>query len=102
MYMYKNPVESAGVDFDHLRKQFHKLIFYTTQFISVSTMDYQSVWWRLFHAPAAVSWSNILQLVGLILTLPISNVKLDKFFLLLSSLRWTKGPPLAITCLTIH
>ena len=37
---FKSPVESAGVDVDHLREEFHKLISYATQFISVSTMDY--------------------------------------------------------------
>ena len=77
---FKSPLESAGVDVDCLREEFHELISYATQFISVSTMDYQSVWWRLFHAPTASSWSNILQLVRLIFTLPVSNGKLERVF----------------------
>ncbi len=40
---FKSPLESAGVDADRLREEFHEMISYAAQFISISTMDYQSV-----------------------------------------------------------
>ncbi len=43
-------------------------------------MGYQAVWWRLFHAPNSSNWSNILTLVRLLFTLPVSNGKLERVF----------------------
>ena len=58
---FNSALESAGVD--HLREEFHEMISCDAHFISISTIDHQSLWWRLFLAPSASSWSNILQLV---------------------------------------
>ena len=45
-------------------------------------MGYKAIWWRLFHAPNALEWANILCLVQLLMTLPIciSNGKLERIF----------------------
>ena len=56
------------------------MLLYATQFISLSTLEYQAVWWRIFLAPNALEWSNILTLVQLLFTLPVSNVKLERIF----------------------
>ena len=77
---FKHPLESNGVVIEQLKDEFHDMITYANQFISLATMDYQSVWWRLYHAPNASSWSNILQLVRLLFTLPVSNGKLERVF----------------------
>ena len=44
---FKIPLESAGVDLSQLQEEFHEMISYAAQFISISTIEYQSVWWRL-------------------------------------------------------
>lgn len=74
---FKIPLDSTGVELDQLKAEFCEMISYANQFISISTMDYQCVWWRLYHAPDASSWSNILQLARLLFTLPVSNGKLE-------------------------
>ena len=40
---------------------------------SLSTLEYCSVWWRLFNSLSASEWSNALALVQLLLSLPASN-----------------------------
>ena len=77
---FQHPLESNGVVVEELKDEFHDMITYANQFISLATMDYQSVWWSLYHAPNASSWSNILQLVRLLFTLPVSNGKLERVF----------------------
>ena len=57
---FKHPLESNGVVVEQLKDEFHDMITYAYQFISLATMDYRSGWWRLYHAPNASSWSNIL------------------------------------------
>ena len=44
-------LQRANVDTDEIRQEFEGMILYAGQFISLATMDYQSVWWRLFQSP---------------------------------------------------
>ena len=87
---FQIPLESAGVELDQHKAEFLEMVFYANQFISISTTDYQSVWWRLYHAPDASSWSNILQLARLLFTLPVFNGKLERFFSTLKLLKVDK------------
>ena len=56
----------AGVELSEIHSEFEAMVSYVTQFISLATMEYQSVWWRLFHAPNKSEWSNILILSNLL------------------------------------
>ena len=56
---FKIPV---GVDINKLRDEFYDMMLYATQFISLVTLDYQMVWWRLLHSPNCSNWSNALAL----------------------------------------
>lgn len=77
---FKTPLESAGVSIEELRTEFMDVLEHATQFISLSTLNYQEVWWKIFHSPYASEWSNILTLVQLLLSLPASNGKLERIF----------------------
>ena len=54
------PLVSAGVDVDEFLCEFQGIPQYSTMCISLSTSDYHAVWWRLFHAPCASEWTNVL------------------------------------------
>ena len=77
---FKVPLEGADAELDEIRREFEAMLSYASQFISLSTLDYQSVWWRLFHAPNSSEWSNILKLASLLFSLPVSNGKLERTF----------------------
>ena len=66
------------------------MIEYAVQFIALSSLDYQSVWWRLFHAPNSAEWSNILVLAELLISLPASNGKLERVFSVLGTIKVDK------------
>ena len=53
---------------------------YAIEFLSLSTLEYRRVWWRLFNCPSAAKWSNTLSLAQLLLALPASNGKLERSF----------------------
>ncbi len=57
---FRIPLEGAAADVSEIRGEFEAIVSYATQFISLSTMEYQSVWWRLFHAPNSSEWSTVL------------------------------------------
>ena len=77
---FRVPLEGAAAEVSEIRCEFEAMISYATQFISLTTMEYQSVWWRLFHAPNSSEWSNILSLASLLFSLPVSNGKLERTF----------------------
>ena len=56
------------------------MLQYATMYISLSTLDYRAVWWRLFHAPCASEWANVLNLAHLLFSLPASNGSLERAF----------------------
>ena len=66
------------------------LVQYAVQFISVSTLDYREVWWRIFHAPNASEWSNALILANLLFSLPASNAKVERVFSQVSIIKTNK------------
>ena len=84
---FKIPLESAGVDISKLRDEFYDMMLYATQFISLSTLDYRAVWWRLFHSPNSSSWPNVLSLSRLLFSLPVSNGKLERIFSVLKLIK---------------
>ena len=69
----EKPLEAAGVVVTELRQEFKEMLKHSIQFISLSTVGYQEVWRRLFHAPGATRSSNILTLAELLFSLPASN-----------------------------
>ena len=74
------PLQAANVVVEEKHAEFDVLIQHASQYISLSTMNCHAVWWRLFHAPAASEWSNILSLVELLFSLPASNGKVERVF----------------------
>ena len=73
-----------------IKSEFEAMIAYASQFISISTLDYQSVWWRLFHSPNSAEWSSALMLARLLLSLPSSNGKVERTFSQLNLLKTSK------------
>ena len=74
------PLQSAGVDTTKVSEEFELLLQYAIEFLSLSTLEYRRVWWRLFNCPSAAEWSNALSLAQLLLSLPASNGKLERSF----------------------
>ena len=74
------PLQRAQADCSKITEEFQSLLQYAVHFISLSTLDYRAVWWRLFNAPSSSQWSNVLIQVELLLSLPASNGKLERIF----------------------
>lgn len=84
------PLEGAGIDCTKIQEEFKIMAQYAVQFVSLSTLEYHSVWWRLFHSPSSSEWSNVLGLVTLLLSLPASNGKLERAFSQMNIIKTSK------------
>ena len=74
------PLEGAGAELHKIHAEFAEIIEYGAQYFSLSTMDYKSVWWRVFKSSNTSEWTNALLLVRLLFSLPASNGKLERVF----------------------
>jgi hypothetical protein len=84
------PLQSANVNIKEIKSEYAAMIEYATEFIAISSLDYHSVWWRLFHASNSASWSNVLKLAEILFSLPVSNGKLERVFSTASSIKVEK------------
>ncbi len=82
--------EGAQAITDVIKAEFSDMIAYAVQCIALSSLDYHSVWWRLFHAPNSAGWSNVLVLDELLFSLPASNGKLERVFSILGTVKVDK------------
>lgn len=92
---FEAPLVAAGADLSQLRQQFLEMLQYAINFISLATLDYQTVWWRLFHAPNAGEWNSPLVLAQLLFSLPVSNGKLERCFSTLKVIKSEKRSSLS-------
>jgi hypothetical protein len=74
------PLQAASANIGEIVGEFEALVHYAIQFISLSTLDYRAAWWRIFHAPTAGEWCNVLLLAKLLFSPPASNGKLERLF----------------------
>jgi len=54
------------------------------------TKNYRKVWWKLFNNSDSVRWSNILALIELLFTIPVSNGHLERCFSQMKMLKTDK------------
>ena len=87
MEHFEVPLQGADAQTSEILPEFESMIIYANQFIALSTMSYQYVWWCLFNAPTASEWSNVLLLAELLFSLPSSNGKLERLFSMFKSTR---------------
>lgn len=87
---FSTPLQGAQANIDVIKEEFADMIEYAVQYIAISSLDYHSVWWRLFHAPSAAKWSNVLVLAELLFSLPASNGKLERVFSTLGAIKVDK------------
>ena len=77
---FRVPLERANTEIDEILTEFECVLQYATKYISLSTLDYRAVWWRIFHSPDSVAWVNVLNLIELLFSLPVSNGVVERVF----------------------
>ena len=89
------PLQGAQTNCDRIKEEMQSLLLYAVHFISLSTLDYRTILWRLFNTPSSSEWSNALILVELLLSLPASNGKLERVFSQLNVIKTNKRTSLS-------
>ena len=74
---FKVPLEGANAEVEEIRHEFEIMVSYAGQFTSLSTLDYQAVWWQLFHPPNSSEWSNVLMIATLLFPYLLQMISLN-------------------------
>ena len=89
------PLEGSQANCGKIKEEMKSLLQYAVHFISLSTLDYRAVWWRIFNASSSSEWTNALILVELLLSLPATNGKLERVFSQLNVIKTNKRTSLS-------
>ena len=77
---YQVPLEQAKVDVPLLIEEWDDMLDHAKRYLDLVTKDAHTVWWKLFNCPNAKDWVNILGLVELLFSLPMSNGHVERVF----------------------
>ena len=77
---FRNPLEHAKVDLSLLKEECDDMHDYAKRYLDLVTKDANEVWWKLFNSTNAKKWGNILRLVELLFSLPMSNGHVERVF----------------------
>ena len=78
---FKIPLEKANVNLSLLQEEWDDIVDYARRGTLISVQDdYKSVWWKLYNAPSAPRWFNILSVSELIFCIPVSNGYVERCF----------------------
>ena len=73
------PLAAAGVKISSvdLLNQWHDLLQYSKEFLSTGLTNYIKTWQKINSSPQCCGWKNILTLIELLFTIPVSNAKIQ-------------------------
>ena len=77
---FQVPLEHATVDLSLLKEEWDDMLDYAKRYLDLVTQDANTVWWKLFNSTSAKKWGNILGLVELLFSLPMSNGHVERVF----------------------
>ena len=77
---FQVPLQHANVDSAALQGEWDEIVDYAKRYLNIATEENSSIWWKLFNSPTSKDWSNILGLVELLFSLPMSNGHLERVF----------------------
>lgn len=86
---FREPLLKAGLDvaLNSLLEQWHDLVTYTKRYLDPSRTHYLRVWKKIFDSSLRDRWNMVLLLVELLLSIPISNAKVERMFSLMNHVK---------------
>lgn len=89
---FREPLKQQGLQVSQLQvvNEWHDMLDYTVQYLSPSSRHYRATWYKIFHSSRAVEWQNILLLIRLLFSLPVSNAALERMFSSLGRVKTAK------------
>lgn len=94
---FETPLKLQGMVATELDlvEEWHGIVQYSLDYLNPSFHNYRATRFKLFHSSQASKWSNILLLICLLFSLPVSNAELKRFFSALKRVKTSKRASLS-------
>lgn len=94
---FEEPLRLQGLQGTQLEfvNEWHDMLDYTVQYLLPSSRHYKATWFKIFHSSRAGEWQNILLLIRVFLSLPVSNAALERMFSNLGRVKTAKRSSLS-------
>lgn len=94
---FQEPLRLQGLQAAQLEfvNEWHDMLDYTVQYLSPSSRHYKATWFKIFHSSRAGEWQNILLLIRVFFSLPVSNAALERMFSNLGRVKTAKRSSLS-------
>lgn len=94
---FQEPLKQQGLKVSQLEviDEWHDMLDYSTNYLSLSSQHYRSTWYKIFQSSSASKWQNILLLIRLFFTLPVSNAIVERMFNCLGRVKTPKRASLS-------
>ena len=97
---FKEPLEAKQVNLEGIQDEVEEIVLYARKFLSISTENYQKVWYKLHTCPDVSKWLNLLRVCELIFSLPFSNAHVERLFSTLKVIKTNRHTNLESTTLS--
>ena len=77
---FRKPLEVKGVTMASFQDEIEEIVPYARKYLSIGSEGYQKIWYKLYTAPDASKWPNMLSLCELLFSLPFSNAHVERMF----------------------
>ena len=79
---FRIPLTHAGFNSSvpDVLSQWHDLLGYSIEYLSLSNTPYRETWRCIFASPRSQAWKDVLLIIELLFTIPVSNAKLERMF----------------------
>ena len=94
---FQEPLRQQGLQASQIEvvNEWHDMLDYTVKYLSPSCHHYRATWFKIFHSSRSFQWQNILLLIRLLFSVPVSNAVLERFFSSLGRVKSVKRASLS-------
>ena len=78
--IFRAPLEAKGADLTSILDEIEDIVDYARTYLRIASDSYSKVWYQLYCSPDSTKWPNIMLVSELLLSLPFSTAKVERFF----------------------
>lgn len=78
--IFRAPLEAKGADLTSILDEIEDIVDYARTYLRIGSDSYSKVWYQLYCSPDSTKWPNIMLVSELLLSLPFSTAKVERFF----------------------
>ena len=98
--VFRAPLEAKGAILNSILDEMEDIVDYARTYLRLGCDNSSRVWYQLFTTPDSIHWPNILLVSELLMCLPFSTAKVERFFSIMKIIKTERTTNLS--CFTLN